>query len=75
MKGTEKLHEDKCKEIMNDWNDDVCCTLTSLPVSGLINFTCLIFVSQTVHATKKSEPKCCFHQECNMWELYSVKTA
>jgi hypothetical protein len=33
MEGREKAHTDKQKEIMNDWNYDASCVLTSLPVS------------------------------------------
>jgi hypothetical protein len=43
MEGREKLHTDKCKEITNDWNYDASCML---PVLGLENFKCLIFVAQ-----------------------------
>jgi hypothetical protein len=35
MEGIEKLHTDKNKEIMNNWNYDASCTLTSLPVWDL----------------------------------------
>jgi hypothetical protein len=50
MKGIEKPHVDKYKEITNNWNYDVSCTLTSLPVWDLEHFKLLIFVVQTVHA-------------------------
>jgi hypothetical protein len=48
MEGREKPHTDKYKEIMNDWNYDVSCTLTSLLVWDLDNFKHLIFVAQSV---------------------------
>jgi hypothetical protein len=46
MEGREKPHTDKYKEVMNDWNYDASCTLTSLPVWGLENFKRLIFVAE-----------------------------
>jgi N6-adenosine-specific RNA methylase IME4 len=49
MEGREKSHMDKYKESTKDWNYDASCMLTSLPVSDLENFKCLIFVAQTVH--------------------------
>jgi hypothetical protein len=48
MEGINKPHTGKYKEIMNDWNYDVSCTLTSLPVWELENFKRLIFVVQSV---------------------------
>jgi hypothetical protein len=49
MKGREKPHMDKYKEITNDWNYDTSCTLTSLTVWDLGNFKYyLIFVEQSV---------------------------
>jgi hypothetical protein len=45
---------------MNDWIYDVCFTLTPLIGSGIINFKRLIFVSQTVHATKVTSPNAVF---------------
>jgi hypothetical protein len=39
MEGIEKPHTDKYKEITNDWNYDASCTLTSLPVWDLANFS------------------------------------
>jgi hypothetical protein len=48
MEGIEKQHTDKYKEIMNNWNYDAGCTLTSLPVWDLQNFKRLIFVVQSV---------------------------
>jgi hypothetical protein len=48
MEGTEKQHMDKYKEIMNDWNYDANCKLTSLLVWDIENFKCLIFVAQSV---------------------------
>jgi hypothetical protein len=39
---------DKYKEIMNDWNYNTSCTLTSLPVLDLENFKRLIFVAESV---------------------------
>jgi hypothetical protein len=49
MEGREKPHTDKYKEIMNDWNYDASCVLTSLLVKDLENFKCMIFVAQNVH--------------------------
>jgi hypothetical protein len=51
MEGREKPHMVKYKAIMNDWNYDASCTLTSLPVWVLENFKCLVFVVQSVHIT------------------------
>jgi hypothetical protein len=51
MEGVEKLHTDKYKEIMNNWNYDASCMLTSLPVWDLENLKRLIFVVQSVHET------------------------
>jgi hypothetical protein len=48
MKGIEKPHTDKRKEITNNWNYDASCTLTSLPVWDSENFKCLISVVQSV---------------------------
>jgi hypothetical protein len=48
--GIEKSHTDKYKRIMNDWNYDASCTITSLPVSDLENFKRLIFVAQSAHS-------------------------
>jgi hypothetical protein len=44
MDGTGKSPADISKEIMNDWNYDANCMLTSLPVSDLENFKQMIFV-------------------------------
>jgi hypothetical protein len=49
MEGIDKPHAGKYKEITNDSNYDVSCTLTSLPVCDLENFKRLIFVVQSVH--------------------------
>jgi hypothetical protein len=49
MEGREKPHMDKYKEITNDRNYDASCTLTSLLVSDLENFKCLISVAQSVY--------------------------
>jgi hypothetical protein len=38
MEGIEKPHAGNYKEIMNDWNYDGSCTLTSLLVWDLENF-------------------------------------
>jgi hypothetical protein len=48
MEGREKPHMVKYKEIMNYWNYDASCMLTSLPVLDLENFKHLIFVAQCV---------------------------
>jgi hypothetical protein len=48
MEGREKPHTDKYKVIMNDWNYDASCTLTSLPVWDFENFKRLVFVVQSV---------------------------
>jgi hypothetical protein len=32
MEGIEKPHMEEYKEIMNEWNYDASCTLTSFPV-------------------------------------------
>jgi hypothetical protein len=48
MEGIEKPHTDKYKEIMNDWNYDASCMLTSFLVWDLENFKCLIFIAQSV---------------------------
>jgi hypothetical protein len=48
MEGREKPHAGKDSEITNDWNYDVICTLTSLPVADLENFKHLFFVAQSV---------------------------
>jgi hypothetical protein len=45
MEGSEKPHMNKYKEIMNDWNCDAICMLTSLPFSDKENCKCLIFVA------------------------------
>jgi hypothetical protein len=55
MEDIEKPHTDKYKEIMNDWNYDASCTLTSLPVWDLENFKCLVFVVQSVQNTQEPE--------------------
>jgi hypothetical protein len=46
MEGMEKPHTDIYKEIMNNWNYDASCVVTSLPVWDLENFKHLIFVVQ-----------------------------
>jgi hypothetical protein len=48
MKGREKPHVYKYKEIMNNWNYDASCMLTSLPVSDVEHFEQLVFVAQSV---------------------------
>jgi hypothetical protein len=48
MEGREKPHTDKYKEIMNNWNYDASCMLTSLPVWDLKNLKHLIFVAPSV---------------------------
>jgi hypothetical protein len=49
MECTEKPHMDKYEEILNDWNYDASCILTSLLVLDLENFQHLTFVAQSVH--------------------------
>jgi hypothetical protein len=44
MEGTGKLHMDKYKEVVNDWNFNASCVLTSLPVMEIDSFLLLIFV-------------------------------
>jgi hypothetical protein len=48
MEGIENPHTDKYEVIMNNWNYDASCTVTSLSVWDLENFKCLIFVVQSV---------------------------
>jgi hypothetical protein len=48
MEGIEKPHAEKYKEIMNDWNYDAKCTLTSLLILDLENFKHLVFVAHSV---------------------------
>jgi hypothetical protein len=43
MEGSKKLHMDRYKEIVNDWNYDASCMLTSLPGLGLRKFQVLDF--------------------------------
>jgi hypothetical protein len=50
MEGIDKPHTGKYKEITNDSNYDVSCTLTSLPVWDLENFKRFIFVVQCTTA-------------------------
>jgi hypothetical protein len=49
MKGIEKKHTDKYKEITNDWNYDANSALTSLPVWNLENIKRLVSVVKSVH--------------------------
>jgi hypothetical protein len=51
VEGREKPHMVKYKAIMNDWNYDASCTLTSLLVWDLGNFKRLVFVVQNVQVT------------------------
>jgi hypothetical protein len=51
MEGIEKPHTDKYKEITNDSNYDVSCTLTSLQVWELQNVKPFIFVAQSVQCS------------------------
>jgi hypothetical protein len=44
-------NKDKHKEIMNDWNYDAYCMLTSLSVWNFEKFKSLIFVVQSVNTT------------------------
>jgi hypothetical protein len=39
----------KIHEIMNDWNCDTTCTLTSLPASNVENFKRVIFAAHGVN--------------------------
>jgi hypothetical protein len=48
MEGRDNPRMDKYKEIMNDWNYDASCMLTSLLVWDLQNFKLLIFLAQSV---------------------------
>jgi hypothetical protein len=48
MEGIEEPHMNKYKEIMNNWNYDASCTLTSLTVRDLQNFKRFIFVVQSI---------------------------
>jgi hypothetical protein len=54
MEGRERPHVVKYKAVMNDWNYDASCTLTSLPVWDLENFNHLVFVVQSVHIFKEN---------------------
>jgi hypothetical protein len=56
MEGREKPYMVKYKAITNDWNYDVICTLTSLPVWDLENFKRLVFVVQSVQAFSFMKP-------------------
>jgi hypothetical protein len=51
MEGREKPLKVRYKAIMNDWNYDASCTLTSLPVWDLENFEPLFYVVQSVQYT------------------------
>jgi hypothetical protein len=51
MEGIEKPHVGKYTEITNDWIYDASCMLTSVLVWDLENFSCLVFVVQSVHVT------------------------
>jgi hypothetical protein len=55
MEGIEKPHADKYKEITNDSNYGVGCTVTSLPVRDLKNFKHLVLVVQSVQEEIKWE--------------------
>jgi hypothetical protein len=46
----------KHKDIMNDWNYNTSCKLTSLPFSNLENFKQFIFVVLCTNLTKLSSP-------------------
>jgi hypothetical protein len=83
MKGTEKRHDDKCKEIMNDRNYDVCCTLTPLPSFRLLKLHVLDFCFTDCTCYKSKSPNAIFikniisgsftqSRQCNRshWELY-----
>jgi hypothetical protein len=57
MEGIEKPHTDKYKEIMNDWNYDASCTLTSFPVWDLSAWFLLYRVYKCHHAIDfKTQP-------------------
>jgi hypothetical protein len=48
MKDRGKPHTNKYSEIMNDWNYEARCMLTSLLVWGFVNCKLLILVAQSV---------------------------
>jgi hypothetical protein len=52
MEGIKKPHINKCKEIMNDWNYDNICTLTSLLSWDLENLEHLAFTVHSAHEIK-----------------------
>lgn len=54
MEVTEKPYMEKY-EIMNDWNYDFRCMLTSLPVWDLENFKWLVLVIQSVPGKLSSQ--------------------
>jgi hypothetical protein len=51
MEGKGKPHTDQQKEITNDLNYNASGMLTSLPLSDLNNFKCLLFVAHCEHIT------------------------
>jgi hypothetical protein len=51
MEGRQKPHMEKYKETTNDWNYDANCMLTSLLVSHLENFLCLILLHRVYQMT------------------------
>jgi hypothetical protein len=70
MEGRETSHIEKDK-ITNGWKYDASCMLTSLPVSNLENFKQLIFVAQTVQATRQSSV---LNSKVNILILYALNT-
>jgi hypothetical protein len=57
MEGREKPCADKYKGILNDWNYEATCALTSLIFWVLENFKCLIFVVRSVNDLVKYSGK------------------
>lgn len=54
MAGREEPHLNEYKRVLNDWNYDVCCTLTSLLFSDLENLMCLVVVVQSIQLRQLS---------------------
>jgi hypothetical protein len=51
MKSTGK--PERYRQIMNDWNCDGSCTVTSVLIQDLEDFYCLIFAAQNVHTLER----------------------
>jgi hypothetical protein len=49
MQARQKAHTDKYREIMNDWNSDISCRVTSQLVWNLENFRHLVFVAHSIY--------------------------